>query len=268
MRLYVVNVGVNAADAARGGARSPIFPDGTFEFVPIKEAYEFASCAEIPRYCDLPTLTRRAQSLATYVPAKMSSYRVHDDPEFETYTYGDVRSSRASNLKYVELGDQLWFLARLWNHDGSRWTRGSDFYFVGRFEVEQNILVPAKSERGHFSCDSLRRIERNAHYRRWVHANGQEEFRIIAGSHTSQRFRRALRVTPDIAGLLFRGQYDPKSGMFHSGGEVLKNRNGAPRRVELFGSVTRTVQAFLDTGIAGDTQRVAELTRLAVDHAS
>ena len=27
MRLYVVNVGVNVADATRGGARSPIFPD-------------------------------------------------------------------------------------------------------------------------------------------------------------------------------------------------------------------------------------------------
>jgi len=177
MRLYVVNVGVNAADAARGGARSPIFPDGTFEFVPIKEAHEFASCVEIPRYRDLPTVTGRAQSLAAYVPPKMSGYRVHDDPEFETYTYGDVKSARAANLKNVEPGDQLWFLARLWNHDGSRWTRGSDFHFVGRFEVEQNILVPANTERGDVSSDRLRRIEGNAHYGRWIYAEGREEFR-------------------------------------------------------------------------------------------
>lgn len=75
-------------------------------------------------------------------------------------------------------------------------------------------------------------------------------------------------MTPDIAGLLFGGSYDPKTGTFHHAGEVLKNRNGAPRKYELFGSVTRTVQAFLDTEITADAAGVAELTRLAADHAT
>jgi len=67
---------------------------------------------------------------------------------------------------------------------------------------------------------------------------------------------------------LVGGRHDLQSGVFHSAGEILRNRNGAPRRFELFGSVTRTVQAFLDTGIAGDAEHLAELRRLAVDHAS
>jgi hypothetical protein len=35
-------------------------------------------------------------------------------------------------------GDQLWFLARLWNYDGARWTGGSDFHFIAFLQVEWN----------------------------------------------------------------------------------------------------------------------------------
>jgi Nucleotide modification associated domain 3 len=245
VRLYVVNVGVNVADATRRGMRSPIFTDGTFEFVPIKESRAFAACPEVPRYCELSTHTGRAVSLAAYVPEKIAEYRVHNDPEFETCTYGDVMSARAANLKYVVESDQLWFLARLWNHDGLRWEKESDFYFIGRFEVEQNVLVASNSGPGDFSADLLGRIECNAHYRRWVYCDGWDAFRVITGKRPgSARFRRALRVTPEVAGLLFGGAYDRKSDGFRSGNRLLKNRNGTPRLFARFGSVTRAVQSF------------------------
>jgi hypothetical protein len=267
MRLYVVNVGVNIADAARHGMRSPIFPDRTFEFVPIKEASKFATCPAVPRYCDLPTHTRRAESLAAYVDEKVSRYRVHNDPEFETFTYGDVMTSRAANLKHVKDGDHLWFLARLWNHDGLRWNEESDFYFIGRFEVEQNVLVRPDSRLDHFSTDFFQRIERNAHYRRWICGNNQETFRIITGRRpASARFRRALRVTTEVAGLLFGGAYDSKCGVFRRGHQVLANRNGKPRRFERFGSITRTIQSFIDTADVGATGRLAALNCMAKEH--
>lgn len=268
MRLYVVNVGVNVADAARRGARRPIFADGTFEFVPIKEARQFSRCREVPRYCDLPTQTGRAESLAAYVPPRISRYRVHNDPEFEMFTYGDVMSPRAANLKQVKVGDQVWFLARLWSHDGVRWGQGSDFYFIGRFVVERNLLIPAGSTLGDISLELCRRIGNNAHYRRWVYGKSREAFRIVIGKRPgSERFRRAIRITPEVAGLLFGGTYDRGSGMFRSGGQLLKNRNGRPRRFEMFGSVTRTVQAFMDTAMSGDSERLAALDRVAVEYA-
>jgi hypothetical protein len=36
-RVFIINVGVNAS---HGGLKSPIFEDGTFEFVPIPELRE------------------------------------------------------------------------------------------------------------------------------------------------------------------------------------------------------------------------------------
>jgi hypothetical protein len=269
MRVYVVNVGVNVADAARRGARSPIFADGTFEFVPIKEGRQFSRCREVPRYCDLPAQTGRAESLAAYVPPRISRYRVHNEPEFETFTYGDVMSPRAANLKHVEAGDQVWFLTRLWSHDGARWGRGSDFYFIGRVVVELNLLISAGSRPEDVSAEICRRIENNPHYRRWVYGNSQEAFRIVIGRRPgSGRFGRAVRITPEVAGLLFGGSYDRETGMFCADGQILKNRNGRPRRFDTFGSVTRTIQAFIDTAIRGDSDRLAALERVAGQHAS
>ncbi len=138
MKLYVANVGVNA-HAGRWGLRSPVFPDGTFEFVPIKEESRFSQVSGIPSYNEVPSWTDRTDSLGEFLPERVRSYRAHADPEFETFTYGDIQSPRASNLTDLVPGDQLWFLARLWNHDGARWTGSSGFCFVGFIEVEQNF---------------------------------------------------------------------------------------------------------------------------------
>ena len=268
MRLFVVNVGVNMADASRRGLRSPVFPDGTFEFVPIKEHRDIANFAGIPRYCDLPTYTRRADSLAAYVPKGVALYRAHFDPEFSTFTYGDIVSPRAANLRDVTEGDVVWFLARLWNHDGAGWAQGSGFYFIGLFEVEDNILVEAGTEPEGFPADVRQRIQANAHYKRWADAGDRSAFRVITGLRPgSFRFDRGLRVTPEIAAHLFGGRYDPREGLFRLGGEILTNRNGRPRRFETFGSATRTVQAFLNSAIAGPQQHLAWLSRLAAAHA-
>jgi hypothetical protein len=126
----VANVGANASDAAARGLRSPIFPDGTFEFVPIKERFVSADSASAIAYRDLPSTTGRAKSIAAFLPSKVGVYKVHADPEFETFTYGDVPSPGAANLASIVGGDQLWFLARLWDHDGSGWVGGSDFSLV------------------------------------------------------------------------------------------------------------------------------------------
>ena len=67
---------------------SPIFEDGSFEFIPIPELYA-------PR----PSLTmcsqkrgRHGQMPSTYLPTKFHNLYIHDDPEFTTYTYGDPTS--------------------------------------------------------------------------------------------------------------------------------------------------------------------------------
>ena len=263
MRLYVVNVGVNTADAARRGLRSPVFPDGTFEFVPIKEESRFSQAEGIRSYSDLPSWTGRARSLAGFLPERVRLYRAHADPEFETFTYGDILSVRAANLAGVEPGDQLWFLARLWDHDGTRWTGASGFYFIGLLEVEQNRFFAAGTRLEGIPPAVRERIGNNAHYHRLL-AGDTAAFRILCGRQAaSWRFLRALRVTPKVAGVLFGGSYDGSSGVFRRGSEVLKNKNGRPRRFDRFGSITRTIQCFLDSGATDQERGVRTLNRMA-----
>src|SRR5437016_284552 len=118
MRIFVVNVGVNAADAAKRNLRSPRFDDGEFELVPIKEPSRFASASCARSYDALPSWTGRVPNLGALVPANIRHYAAHADPDFDAFTYGDIATSRAANLRSVQNDDELWFLARLWNFDG------------------------------------------------------------------------------------------------------------------------------------------------------
>jgi hypothetical protein len=59
VKLYIANVGVNSADASRRGLRSPIFQDGRFELVPIKEPDEYRDLPGSPKYRDVPGWTGR-----------------------------------------------------------------------------------------------------------------------------------------------------------------------------------------------------------------
>ena len=264
MKLYVANVGVNTADAAKRGMRSPVFPDGTFEFIPIKESQRFAEAENTPTYRDLTSWTGRAKSLAEFLPENVRDYRVHADPEFETFTYGDILSPRAANLKNIGPHDQLWFLARLWEHDGSRWSGESDFYLIGFITVQQTHLVEAGSSPKDLSPALLARIQNNAHYRRMV-AGERSAFRILVGKlQRSCRFDLALRVTPEVAGFVLGGVYDESTGAFKRGGQILRNKNGSPRRFERFGSITRAIQPFLDSHSPEQKRCIETLRELAI----
>ena len=256
-------MGVNTKDASRWGLRSPVFPDGTFEFVPIKECAFFSRAEGIPTYHDLPSWTGRTLCLAELLPEKVRWYRTHADPEFETFTYGDIQGGRAANLTYVMPGDQLWFLARLWNHDGTHWTGAHGFYFIGFVEVQLNLEFPAGMRPADISAKYRRLIEYNAHYRR-LQAGNREWFRVLCGKpRKSCRFNRALKVTPDVAGLLFGGSYDASTGFFKRGKETLKNKNGQPRSFQHFHSITRTVQCFLDANVPEQRDYVNEMEKMA-----
>ena len=262
MNLFVVNVGVNAADAAVRGLRSPIFPDGTFEFIPILERRDFHGRPGILTYDDLLSETERASSLGAFVPDRVRHYSVHADPDFVDFTYGDIMSPRAANLAGAAVGDQLWFLARLWAHDGNRFEGKGELYFIGVIQVEANILVPAGGRASDLAPELRDRIWRNAHYRRLT-AGETSAFRVITGSkHSSRRFCYAVQVTPAVAGHVYGGELGA-DGFYRREGTVLVSQNGQPRRFERFGSITRSVQPFLNSEHSADQPYLRELSRLA-----
>ncbi|WP_276273177.1 hypothetical protein [Haloarcula litorea] len=104
MRSVAINVGANTNEP---GFRGPLFPDGTFEYVPIPESEPTAE--PVPTYADL--------DLTTDV-SEVADTPVHFDPEFpeaggERYTYGDEHGVKAGPLSELSTGDYLFFYATL-----------------------------------------------------------------------------------------------------------------------------------------------------------
>ena len=266
MRLYVANVGVNSADANKRGLRSPVFPDGRFELIPIKEPDEYRGLAGSPKYGDLPGWTDHDTRLACFVPERLWSYTAHHDPDFECVTYGDLvgpRASRASNLSEVVRGDDLWFVARLWSFDRSRFVGGGEFFLVGRLAVTHNVLLSRDAVEA--LPDEVRsRVMRNPHWRR--HDQARAEGRVLVGDiGQSARFERAIRITPEVAGIIFGGDHRAADDTYWRAGTQLFNIGGTPRQFRLFGSITRTVQSFLDDRRSTDQPYMAALQALARD---
>jgi hypothetical protein len=183
--VFLINVGVNAS---HGQLRSPVFDDGTFEFIPIPERGRPRSCPEcetLPRYCDLESFNNL--NLLKFIPKKYCHCRVHNDPEFVSYTYGDYPtiSPRAANLKKVEKGDFIFFLARLVKYKNVGFTKKAGFYFIGYFEVEDILREATATPKQSI----LRKFINNAHVRRALYDsklwNG---FWVFKGSKKSCRF--------------------------------------------------------------------------------
>jgi Nucleotide modification associated domain 3 len=139
MKVALLRVGI---DAGAGGMQGPLFEDGSFEFVPIPDGP--ATDPNRPA-TDVPethsprtygnTLGRLGRPFADYFPAarqsRMAGVRVHLDPEFETFTYGDPAPPKAG-LRRLRQGDLLVFYCGLagWEH-----LVPPRLYLMGCFEV-------------------------------------------------------------------------------------------------------------------------------------
>ncbi|MFC5367990.1 hypothetical protein [Salinirubrum litoreum] len=116
MRAIAINV---AANTNLPGFRGPIYPDGSFEYVPIPEREPTGE--QVPTYADL--------DLRLPIPDDVADTPVHLDPEFagyadcDRYTYGDEHGVKAGPLSDLDAGDYLFFYATLSTHD---WPDGAE----------------------------------------------------------------------------------------------------------------------------------------------
>ena len=178
-RIFIINVGANSKDPQQ----SPLFEDGTFEFVPIPGDYE-----EGLTYADVPQFYYPNKPLLDPfgTPAVSPSDRVHNDPEFATFTYGD--KIRKGALRQLKQGDFLFYLARLVPYDEQHFdTDGAIFALIGYIEIEERRDAP------HDPMFTSPAFNRNAHVRRWENdAASFDDFVVFKGSTDSRRFRYAV----------------------------------------------------------------------------
>ncbi|QUO48668.1 MULTISPECIES: hypothetical protein [Halorubrum] len=113
-RALAVNV---AANTNEPGFRGPVYPDGSFTYVPIPESASTLAREGFP--VDEPLPTYGDLNLPFAVPEGLRETPVHADPEFpgvhgrERATYGDPYGVKAGRIADLVPGDWLLFYATL-----------------------------------------------------------------------------------------------------------------------------------------------------------
>lgn len=101
----MIRIGIDLGTSA---ALGPIFPDGSFEYVPIPEWSPKSKESRTYRN----TAGHLGKPYSVYLPRRLWNQRLHHDPDFEKCTYGESSVKRVY-LRRMEKGDIIAFYAGL-----------------------------------------------------------------------------------------------------------------------------------------------------------
>lgn len=140
-----------AVDTGDPGVVGPIFPDNSFEFIPLNNIYGF----EPKTYQDVEARNNKyGKKLGDFLPPDVSKLPVHFDPDFKNFTYGQHGGeySKIIALEKLEKGDYLFFLASLapFNKEIYKEKRMIKKYQVG--QKNKHII-------GFFKVDAVARVD-------------------------------------------------------------------------------------------------------------
>ncbi len=159
MQSVAINV---AANTNEPGVRGPLFPDGSFEYIPIPESKPTSDA--VPTYADL--------DVETDLPEGYRDAPVHLDPEFpeyphcDRYSYGDEHGIKASPLSELAKGDYLFFYATL-STDADRpdWAPPEwGAFLIGQFRLARDAITG--EEYRELSATERTPYANNAHVKR------------------------------------------------------------------------------------------------------
>lgn len=189
VKALLLRVGI---DKGTDGALGPIFKDGSFEYVPISEG-DYGS-TENRTYRN--TIGRHGLPLSAYLPKAIENRKMHFDPEFRTFTYGDPTAKRKWLLK-LEAGDLLVFYAGLSPFQNKNYKTG--LYIIGYFTVEKVKDFNRLSQEEIAECRRL--YPENAHSKR---SCGTDNLVMVVGRKSESRLLdKALLISesrPDKSG--------------------------------------------------------------------
>jgi hypothetical protein len=185
MQVVLLRVGI---DTGSGGILGPIFPDGSFEYIPIPDGFR-ATGVDNRTYGNARGRTGRP--LIDYFPAgrrgKLENQSVHFDPEFETFTYGDPTAPKASLRRLTE-GSLLVFYAGL---EGWGFDCPPALYIIAYFEVARAGLASSYS-RG--DLDSM--FRNNFHVMHGqVFDDQKERLVLVKGGTNSRLLKSAVKIS-------------------------------------------------------------------------
>jgi len=185
MKVALVRVGI---DTGAGGIHGPLLDDRAFEYIPIPDRFRKHGVSSL-NYGN--AVGRHGKRLVEYFPqgwqAKAAKTRIHYDPEFETFTYGDPTPPKRG-LRLLKKGDLLVFYAGL-----RPWPDGGEphLYIIGYFQVLAAGLAPQ------FSPGTLKKhFARNFHVHNLkVFENQKQRLVLVKGGRGSRLLREACRIS-------------------------------------------------------------------------
>ena len=187
MQIVLLRVG---ADMGCGGMLSPLFHDGTFEFLPIPDT---VFQVDDRKYGEAKAKSHDG-NLSDYFPKNwsrekrklMSGMPMHVDPEFSTFTYGDPTPNKRG-LQSLAQGDLLVFYAGLaaWDFECP-----DALYIVAYFEIDR--VVRAKD---HSRAELMKEFGGNFHVRnQQVFDEQQNRLLLYKGGKNSKLLSKAHRI--------------------------------------------------------------------------
>jgi Nucleotide modification associated domain 3 len=185
MQVVLLRVGI---DTGSGGIHGPIFPDGSFEYIPIPDRFK---SMRIDNRTYGNTRGRTGQLLIDYFPTgrrdKVAAQSIHFDPEFETFTYGDPTPPKASLRRLTE-GSLLVFYAGL---EGWGFDCPPALYIIAYFEVANAGLATS-----YHQADLGTMFGSNFHVMHGeVFDEQKERLVLVKGSANSRLLRTAVRIS-------------------------------------------------------------------------
>jgi hypothetical protein len=187
-KAVLLRVGI---DSGCGGIQSPLFDDGSFEFICIPDN----KGVSVHKYGTLVGTNDRPHS--DYFPKRkqeaVANQHIHLDPEFDTFTYGDPTTPKRS-LQKLERGDYLIFYCGLqqWRETtGWQTDPPPALYIVGYFVVEKAGLATE------FSKATLKsKFGQNFHVRYpTVFKQQREELVLVKGGPESRLLTKAHQIS-------------------------------------------------------------------------
>jgi hypothetical protein len=182
MRVALLRIGI---DTGAGGIHGPLFPNGSFEYIPIPD------CSHVDNRTYGNVHGRHGRPLVEYFPpgrqAQMVGQSIHFDPEFETFTYGDPTPPKAG-LRRLEPGDMLIFYCGL---QGWGFESAPALYLMGYFEIA------AAGQASDFAPADLRSLfAMNFHVRHSsVFVAQEQRLVLVKGSAKSRLLNRAVLMS-------------------------------------------------------------------------
>jgi Nucleotide modification associated domain 3 len=200
MKIVLLRVGI---DKICGGIHSPLFKDGTFEFVPIPEYFYRTHPFDATK---VKTFTTEegvlGKPLIEYFKTEgkdKEQHRdcpVHIDPDFETYTYGDANATKQT-LVNLEKGDYIVFYASL---EGFDFQMAPAMYVIGYFEVDYSLLATEESQFELLTEDFAQNfhIKNKEIFSRDISNSKNKGLKLVKGTENSRKLKYAYLISRTI----------------------------------------------------------------------